>query len=269
MEPNFRSRLSCVLWCTARHSLTRVGWPLLRQDPSHQVQRRPDRRLASSQSMRCFYSYLAPLFLFLSWSPSRSVPSSSSSSSCDENGFSSSRIPRMCSSRFGSVQNGSALFRMCSSRISRMCSSRVGSSSLMQDSRKCSSRVGSSSFMQDSRKCSSRVVSSSLMKNFQKCSPRVGSVQCPSRGFVLCPPREFFQLLVRRLVECLPRGFNGCVLHGLVLYRMVPRFSECIPPRRGAHPPSRALHLAQRMWFATHVLRLPPKMRYLSRGEAT
>ena len=77
MEPNFRSRLSCVLWCTARHSLTRVGWPLLRQDPSHQVRRRPDRRLASSQSMRCFYSYLAPLFLFLSWSPSRSAPSSS------------------------------------------------------------------------------------------------------------------------------------------------------------------------------------------------
>ena len=115
MEPNFRSCFSCVLWCTARHSLTRVGWPLLRQDPSHQVQRRPDRRLASSQSMRCFYSYLAPLFLFLSWSPSRSVPSSFSSSLCDENGFSSSRIPRMCSSRFGSVQNGSAFFRMYSS----------------------------------------------------------------------------------------------------------------------------------------------------------
>ena len=132
MEPNFRSRLSCVLWCTARHSLTRVGWPLLRQDPSHQVQRRPDRRLASSQSMRCFYSYLAPLFLFLSWSPSRCVPSSSSSSSVHENGFSSSRIPRMCSSR-------------------------VGSSSLMQDSWKCSSRVGSSSFMKSFQKCSPRV----------------------------------------------------------------------------------------------------------------
>ena len=95
MEPNSRSCLSCVLWCTARHSLTRVGWPLLRQDPSHQVQRRPDRRLSSSQSMRCFYSYLAPLFLFLSWSPSRSVPSSSSFSSCHENGFFSSRILRM------------------------------------------------------------------------------------------------------------------------------------------------------------------------------
>ena len=155
----------------------------MRQDPSHQVRRRPDRRLASSQSMRCFYSYLAPLFLFLSWSPSRSVPFYSSSSSCDENGFPSSRIPRMCSSR-------------------------VGSSSLMQDSRKCSSRVGSSSFM----------------KSFQKCSPRVGSVQCPSLGFVLCPPREFFHCLVRRIVECLPRGFHGSVLHGLVLYRMVPRF---------------------------------------------
>ena len=129
MEPNFRSRLSCVLWCTARHSLTRVGWPLLRQDPSHQVQRRPDRRLASSQSMRCFYSYLAPLFLFLSWSPSRSVPFYSSSSSCDENGFSSSRIPRMFSSRVGS----SRAFRMYSSRISRMCSVQNGSSSLAHE----------------------------------------------------------------------------------------------------------------------------------------
>ena len=134
MEPNFRSRLSCVLWCTARHSLTRVGWPLLRQDPSHQVRRRPDRRLASSQSMRCFYSYLAPLFLFLSWSPSRSAPSSSFFSSCHENGFSSSRIPRMCSPRFGS----SLVFRLYSSRISLMCSVQNGSSSLMQDSQKCS-----------------------------------------------------------------------------------------------------------------------------------
>ena len=130
MEPNFRSRLSCVLWCTARHSLTRVGWPLLRQDPSHQVRRRPDRRLASSQSMRCFYSCMAPLFLFLSWSPSRSVPPSSfSSSSCDENGFSSSWIPRMCSSRFGSAR----VFRMYSSRISRMCSVQNGSSSLAHE----------------------------------------------------------------------------------------------------------------------------------------
>ena len=99
------------------------------------------------------------------------------------------------------------------------------------------------------------------------CSSRVGSVQNPSREFVLCPPREFLKRLVRRLVECLPHGFKGCVLHGLVLYRMVPRFSKCIPPRRGAHPPSRALQLAQRMWFSTYVLRLPPKMQYLSRGR--
>ena len=182
MEPNFRSRLSCVLWCTARHSLTRVGWPLLRQDPSHQVRRRPDRRLASSQSMRCFYSYLAPLFLFLSWSPSRCVPSSSSSSSVHENGFSSSRIPRMCSSRVGS------------SRVSECTLRRFHGCVLYR-----------------------MVPRRSLMKNFQKCSPRVGSVQSPSREFVLCPPREYFQRLVRRLVECLPRGvFNGKTFQSLI-----------------------------------------------------
>ena len=152
MEPNSRSCLSCVLWCTARHSLTRVGWPLLRQDPSHQVQRRPDRRLASSQSMRCFYSYFAPLFLFLSWSPSRSVPSSSSSSSCNENGFSSLRIPRMCSSRFGS-------------------------SSFMHDPRKCSSRVGSSSLIKNSPKCSSRVGSSRVFRIYSSRISRMCSVQ--------------------------------------------------------------------------------------------